>query len=142
MAMNKTLMHTIGVIHRGLYRLTNGSVGAKLGGRPMVLLTTKGRKSGKQRTIPLQYMMDGDNIIVVASNGGNINHPAWWHNIRANAEVTVQIGKKRMRAQAETANEDERARLWPILVEYYSGYQGYEDETERTVQVVILRPEA
>ncbi len=142
MAMNKTLMHTIGVIHRGLYRLTNGTVGAKLGGRPMVLLTTKGRKSGKQRTIPLQYMMDGDNIIVVASNGGNVNHPAWWHNIRANAEVTVQIGKKKMRAQAETANEDERARLWPILVEYYSGYQGYEDETERTVQVVILRPEA
>ncbi len=142
MAMNKTLMHTIGVIHRGLYRLTNGTVGAKLGGRPMVLLTTKGRKSGKQRTIPLQYMMDGDNIIVVASNGGNVNHPAWWHNIRASGDVTVQIGKKKMRAQAETANEDERARLWPILVEYYSGYQDYEDETERTVQVVILRPEA
>lgn len=142
MSMNQTLMHTIGVIHRGLYRLTNGSVGANLGGRPMVLLTTKGRKSGKQRTIPLQYMMDGDNIIVVASNGGNVNHPAWWHNIRASGDVTVQIGKKKMRAQAETANEDERARLWPILVEYYSGYQGYEDETERTVQVVILRTEA
>ncbi len=142
MSMNKTLMHTIGVIHRGLYRLTNGSIGAKLGGRPMVLLTTTGRKSGKQRTIPLQYMMDGENIIVVASNGGNVNQPAWWHNIKANADVTVQVGKKTMRARAETANDEERARLWPILVEYYPGYQGYEDETERTVPVVILRPEA
>ena len=109
--------------------------------QPIEVRPAKGRKSGKQRTIPLQYMMDGDNIIVVASNGGNVNHPAWWHNIRAGGDVTVQIGKKKMRAQAETANEDERARLWPILVEYYSGYQGYEDETERTVQVVILRPE-
>ncbi len=142
MAMNKTLMHTIGVVHRGLYRLTNGAVGAKLGGRPMVLLTTTGRKSGKQRTIPLQYMKDGENIIVVASNGGNVNQPAWWHNIKANADVTVQVAKKTMRARAETANDEERARLWPILVEYYPGYQGYEDETERTVPVVILRPEA
>lgn len=142
MPMNKTLMHTIGVIHRGLYRLTNGSIGGKLGGRPMVLLTTTGRKSGKQRTIPLQYMMDDDNIIVVASNGGNVNQPAWWHNIRASSDVTVQVGKKTMRTRAETANEEERARLWPILVDYYAGYQGYEDETERTVPVVILRPEA
>lgn len=142
MAMNKALMHAIGVIHRGLYRLTNGSIGAKLGGRPMVLLTTTGRKSGKQRTIPLQYMKDGDDIIVVASNGGNANHPAWWHNINANADVTAQIGKKKMRARAVTANAGERARLWPILVDYYPGYQGYEDETERTVPVVILRPEA
>ncbi len=142
MAMNKTLMHTVGVIHRGLYRLTNGSIGAKLGGRPMVLLTTTGRKSGKQRTIPLQYMKDGDDIIVVASNGGNVNHPAWWHNIKANADVTAQIGKKKMRARANTANEEERARLWPILVDYYPGYQGYEDETQRTVPVVILRPQA
>ena len=142
MAMNKTLMHTVGVIHRGLYRLTKGSIGAKLGGRPMVLLTTTGRKSGKQRTIPLQYMEDGDNIIVVASNGGNVNHPAWWHNVNANADVTIQVGKKTTRARAETANEEERARLWPVLVDYYPGYQGYEDETERTVPVVILRPEA
>ena len=142
MAMNPMLMHTIATIHRALYKLTGGSLGANLGGRPMLLLTTTGRKSGKQRTIPLQYMMDDDNIIVVASNGGNVNQPAWWHNIRASSDVTVQVGKKTMRARAETANAEERARLWPILVDYYSGYQGYEDETERTVPVVILRPEA
>ncbi len=142
MAMNIALMKTIGVIHRGLYRLTNGSIGAKLGGRPMALLTTTGRKSGKQRTTPLQYMMDGDNIIVVASNGGNVNQPAWWHNINASADVTVQLGRKTMRARAETANEEQRARLWPLLVDTYAGYQDYEDETERTVPVVILRPEA
>ena len=141
MAMNQMLMKTIGKVHSALYRLTSGSLGAKLGGRPMLLLTTTGRKSGKSRTTPLQYMTDGENMVVVASNGGNQRHPAWWFNIDANPEATAQAGKVTQRVRAETANEEERARLWPILVEGYPGYQGYEDETERTVPVVILRPQ-
>ena len=141
MAMNTVLMKTIGKVHSALYRLTSGALGAKLGGRPMLLLTTTGRKSGKPRTTPLQYMHDGENMVVVASNGGNQHHPAWWWNIEANPEATAQAGKATQRVRAETANEQERARLWPILVEAYPGYQGYEDETERTVPVVILRPQ-
>lgn len=139
MPLNKTLMHTIGTVHRGLFRLTNGAIGANLGGRPMLLLTTTGRKSGRQRTIPLQYMKDGDNAVVVASNGGNTEHPAWWRNVRANPEVTVATRGKSERMRAETAGPEERARLWPLLVDFYPGYQEYDDETEREIPVVVLR---
>ena len=142
MAMNQTLMHTIAIIHRGLYRLTGGSLGANLGGRPMLLLTTTGRKSGKQRPTPLQYLQDGENMVVVASNGGNKNHPAWWRNLQANPEATAQAGKKVTKVRAETANDEERARLWPLLLKAYRGYQDYEDETERTIPVVVLKPQA
>ncbi len=141
MAMNPMLMHTIAIIHRGLYKLTGGTLGAKLGGRPMLLLTTTGRKSGKQRATPLQYLRDGENMVVVASNGGNKNHPAWLYNIQANPEATAQTGKKVAKVRAETADEEERARLWPLLLEAYHGYQDYEDETERTIQVVVLTPQ-
>ncbi len=142
MAMNQVLMKTVGTIHRGLYRLTGGSLGGKLGGRPMLLLTTTGRKSGKRRTTPLQYLSDGEDLVVVASNGGNVRHPAWWLNIDANPQADVQVGDDKRRVRAETANEQERSRLWPLLVEEYGGFQDYEDETERTIPVVILRPEA
>ena len=140
MAMNPMLMHTIATIHRGLYKLTGGTLGANLGGRPMLLLTTTGRKSGKKRATPLQYLRDGENMVVVASNGGNKNHPAWLYNVRANPEATAQTGKKGTKVRADVANEEERARLWPLLLEAYQGYQDYEDETERTIQVVVLTP--
>ena len=77
MSINPMLMRTIATIHRALYGLTGGALGARLAGRPMLLLTTTGRKSGKPRTTPLQYMKDGENLVVVASNGGNVRHPDW-----------------------------------------------------------------
>ena len=141
MAMNPTLMKTIGKIHRGLYRLTGGRIGGRLAGNPMLLLTTTGRKSGKSRTTPLLYLQDGENMVVIASNGGNARHPAWWFNIDANPSATVQVGRETKRVRAETVNEEEKSRLWPLLLEAYAGYQDYEDETERTIPVVVLRPE-
>ena len=108
----------------------------------MLLLTHTGRKSGKFHTTPLQYMRDGDDLIVVASNGGNTNHPAWWYNVKAKPQVTAQTGKRVQTVTAATASEEEKARLWPLLVKAYAGYQEYEDETERTIPVVILKPEA
>ena len=141
MAMNPILMKTIGKIHRGLYRLSGGKIGGRLGGNAMLLLTTTGRKTGKSRTTPLLYLQDAENMVVVASNGGNARHPAWWFNIDAHASATVQVGKETKRVRAETANDEERGRLWPLLLEAYAGYQDYEDETERTIPLVILRPE-
>jgi len=141
MAMNKLLLSAITTVHRGLFKLTRGAVGANLGGRPMLLLTTTGRKSKQPRTRPLQYLRDGDSYVVVASNGGNANYPAWWHNLRADPNATIQTRKGEQRVVAETANEDERARLWPLLVAYYAGYQDYDDETERSIPVVVLRPQ-
>lgn len=139
MAMNKTLMKTIGTIHRGLYKLTGGTLGGKLAGRPMLLLTTTGRKSGKPRTTPLQYLEDGEHMVVVASNGGHDRHPAWWLNVEARSDVEVQAGKVTKRMKAETANEEERSRLWSLLVADYPNYQKYQDGTKRKIPVVILR---
>jgi deazaflavin-dependent oxidoreductase (nitroreductase family) len=141
MPMNPVLMKAIGRIHRALYRLTAGAIGGSLAGRPMLLLTTTGRKTGKSRTTPLQYSEDGENMVVVASNGGNPRHPAWWFNLEGNPEAEVQVRKIKKRVKAETANEEERSRLWPLLVETYPGYEEYQKSTERTIPVVILRPE-
>ncbi len=141
MAMNPVLMKTIGRIHRALYRLTAGALGSKLAGKPMLLLTTIGRKTGKSRTTPLQYLEDGENLVIVASNGGNPRHPAWWFNLERNPEAEAQVGKVTRRVRAETASEEERSRLWPLLVETYPGYEEYQKGTERTIPVVILRPE-
>ena len=141
MAVNSFLMKTIAKVHRALYGITGGALGGRLGGNPMLLLTTTGAKTGKSRTTPLLYLEDGENMVVVASNGGNTRHPAWWFNIEANASATVQVGKETKRVRAETVNEEEKSRLWPLLLEAYAGYQDYEDETERTIPVVVLRPE-
>ncbi len=141
MAVNPFLMKTIGKIHHGLYRLTGGALGGRLAGNPMLLLTTTGRKSGKSRTTPLLYIRDGENMVVIASSGGGPRHPAWWFNIDTNPSATVQVGKETKRVRAETVNEEEKRRLWPLILEAYAGYQGYEDETERTIPVVILRPD-
>ena len=139
--MNPVLMKAIGRIHRALYRLTAGALGGRLAGRPMLLLTTTGRKTGKSRTTPLQYLEDGENMVIVASNGGNPRHPAWWFNLERNPEAEVQVGKVTRRVRAETASEGERSRLWPLLVETTPAYEGYQNGTERTIPVVILRPE-
>ena len=141
MAMNSTLLKVISRTHLLLYRLTAGRIGSSLAGRPMLLLTTTGRKTGKAHTTPLQYMEDGENLILVASNGGNRQHPAWWFNLRNTPEAEVQVRNSKKRVKAETANTAERSRLWPLLVETYAGYDEYQKNTERTIQVVILQPD-
>ncbi len=106
----------------------------------MLLLTTTGRKSGRPRTTPLQYLADGENMVLVASNGGNSWHPAWWLNLERNPEVEVQVRNERRRVKAEKAEGEERERLWRLVVEMYSGYEGYQRTANREIPVVVLRP--
>jgi deazaflavin-dependent oxidoreductase (nitroreductase family) len=127
--------------HLFWYRLTGGFVGHRLGSLTFLLLTTTGRKSGRPRTAPLLYMADGENFVVVGSNGGNANHPAWVHNLRAHPEADVQAGSRHLRVTAREAQGEERARLWPKLVETYRDYASYQKETEREIPVVVLTPE-
>jgi len=87
---------------------------------------TTGRKSGQSRTTPVTYLQDGENAVIVASNGGAAKHPSWFLNLRAHPEAEVQIGRDRKRVRAEVASDEERARLWPLVVQMYSGY----DESE------------
>ena len=123
------------------YRLTRGLVGHRIPGVPQVLLLDHvGAKSGKRRTTPLSYLDDGDDIVLVASKGGYPKHPAWFHNLRANPSTTVQVGSRRIPVTARVATAEERKRLWPKVVDLYSGYQGYQDRTEREIPLVVLSP--
>jgi deazaflavin-dependent oxidoreductase (nitroreductase family) len=108
------------------------------GGAPVLLLTTTGRKSGKQRTTPLLYLDDAGRYVVIASVGGAPKHPAWYLNLLTNPAATVEVGKRKLAVTAATASPEERARLWPLAVQMYAGYAGYQAKTTREIPVVIL----
>lgn len=127
-------------LHSFVYRATGGRVGGRIVGGPVLLLTTTGRKSGKKRTVPLLYLEDGENLVLVASNGGAPVHPTWWLNLRANPEATVEVGREKLRVRAEEASPREKERLWPKLVEMYGGYETYRRRTCREIPVVLLKP--
>ena len=125
--------------HTAIYRATHGVVGHKIpGGPPMLLLDHVGAKSGKKRTSPLVYVKDGDDVVLVASKGGNPKNPAWFHNLKAHPDTTVQIGSEKRPVRARVATDEERKRLWPKAVATYGGYEGYQKRTERKIPLVVL----
>jgi deazaflavin-dependent oxidoreductase (nitroreductase family) len=127
--------------HTTVYKLSGGLVGHRFPGTPpMLLLDHVGAKSGVKRTTPLVYVDDGRDVILVASKGGHPKNPAWYHNLRANPETKVQIGREHRLVRARVANARERKRLWPKAVQSYSGYTGYQERTDREIPLVILEP--
>ena len=127
--------------HTLVYRATHGVVGHHFpGAPPTLLLDHVGAKSGKRRTSPLTYLRDGTDLVLVASKGGYPKNPAWYHNLRANPDTTVQVGSQRRAVHARVATPEERARLWPKVVELYGGYREYQERTEREIPLVILEP--
>ena len=126
-------------IHREVYRATGGRVGARLAGMNMLLLTTTGRKSGKPRTLPLACFEDGDDLVVVASNGGQGRDPAWWLNLKVDPRAGVILGRDERRVRATLAVGSERERLWPWLKARNPAYVKYEKKTDREIPVVVLR---
>lgn len=127
--------------HVRVYRFTNGRIGHRFpGGAPILLLDQIGAKTGIKRTTPLVYVEDGPNVVIVASKGGHPRNPAWYHNLRANADTTVQIGAERRAVHARVATTEERERLWPKAVATYGGYRGYQQRTDREIPLVILEP--
>ncbi len=128
--------------HTFVYRASGGLVGERIpgvGGR-MLLLDHVGAKSGAVRTSPLIYISDGDDYVIVASKGGYPKHPAWFHNLVANPETTIQVGRRRLAVRARVADQAERERLWPRAVATYSGYADYQRRTGREIPLVILEP--
>ena len=125
-------------IHSAVYRWSGGRLGARLAGIPMLLLTTLGRTSGLRRTLPLAYLADGDDFVVVASNGGQEVDPAWWRNLQQTPEAQVQVGKESFRVRARLAGPAERARLWPLLTKANPAWATYEKNTKRPIPVVVL----
>lgn len=132
--------------HVDRYRASNGADGHiwtgfdGTGHFPCLLLTTTGRKSGEARTTPLIYGMDGDSYMVIASQGGRPDHPAWYRNILANPDVELQVEAEAFAATARTADAAERARLWPVMAGIYPPYDEYQEKAaaSREIPLVIL----
>jgi deazaflavin-dependent oxidoreductase (nitroreductase family) len=129
-----------GALHRFLYRASGGRVGGELWGLRVVLLTTTGRRSGKQRTVPLCAVRDGEDVVVVASYGGLDRPPAWSLNLQAHPGAQFEDGRSRRCVVARAASPEERARLWARVTAQAPGYLDYERRTSREIPVVILQP--
>ncbi|HEY5172445.1 MAG TPA: nitroreductase family deazaflavin-dependent oxidoreductase [Acidimicrobiia bacterium] len=139
-------------LHQAIYRGSRGWLGRWLIGRSTLLLTTLGRRTGRQRTNALIYYKDGTSWVVVASNGGSDHSPGWLANLRSEPQVVVQVGRKKWSATARVASPDERARLWPLVNRHNRGfapllhpgargrYDAYQRGTSREIPIVILDP--
>jgi deazaflavin-dependent oxidoreductase (nitroreductase family) len=123
-----------------VYRWTGGRLFGTLDGAPLLLLHHVGAKSGVARVMPLVYMPRGDDVVIVASMGGAPKSPAWFHNLKATPDTVVEIGRERRPVRARVAGPDERAELWPLLVEQYAPFAIYEQRTEREIPVLVLEP--
>ena len=128
-------------VHVAVYRRTRGMIGHRIPGMPpYLLLEHVGAKSGRERVSPLGYMRHGDTVILVASNGGGPHNPAWLHNLRAHPDVMVQIGPRRSAVRARIADPEERARLWPKVLEFDDIFTTYQERTKREIPLVVLEP--
>ena len=128
-------------IHRWLYQHTGGVLGHRLGPQRTLLLTTTGRRSGRPRTLPLQYFRGpSGQLFAVGSNWGNDRPPAWYLNLLAEPRVQVQLGRQRFAALATSASREERARLWPWLVARAPVFARYQQLAAREIPLVLLRP--
>jgi deazaflavin-dependent oxidoreductase (nitroreductase family) len=120
------------------YVASGGAKGHRWKGAPTLLLTTVGRVSGLRRRTALIYGQDGDNYVVVASSGGQAQHPKWYTNLEAEPHVEVQVGPEVFPAVARTAHAEERERLWPLMADIWPAYRDYQNKTTREIPVVVL----
>jgi deazaflavin-dependent oxidoreductase (nitroreductase family) len=133
-------LKAMNAIHRGLLTISGGRLGWHAGGMPVLELTTTGRKSGQPRTVMLTSpVQEGGAIVIVASRGGDDQHPAWFLNLRDHPDVEVAFaGKPKESMRARVATPDERAALWPRVTSGYKGYANYQTKTDREIPLVML----
>jgi len=125
-------------IYASLYRLTNGSIGGSIVGLPVLLLTTTGRKSGQPRTKPLCYFEEGQDLVLIASNGGADKHPAWYLNLKNDPKVRLRLKGPEFPAVAEVSDPQTRERLWRKLISLSPYYIRYGNRTRRQIPMVLL----
>jgi deazaflavin-dependent oxidoreductase (nitroreductase family) len=129
--------------HQLTFDLSKGKVAGKVGGMPVLKLTTVGKKSGQRRSTMLTSpLIEGDNVVLVASYGGDDRNPAWFGNLAANPDVEIVINGTTRKMQARVAEGDERTRLWEALTAAHDNYAGYQRKTSRQIPVVVLEPAA
>ena len=127
-------------IHRVILKVSGGRMGWKASNMPVLELTTVGRKSGQPRVVLLTSpYQDGDTFVIVASRGGDDQHPAWFLNLRDNPQVEVSLqGKPKQKMTATIASPEDRQRLWPKVIADHKNYAGYQTKTTREIPLVLL----
>ena len=125
-----------------VYRLTGGRWMGSFQGRPIMLVTMRGAKTGKQHTIPLMHVPYKEGVIVVGSQGGAPKSPVWVKNLQVNPDVVVQVGGRKLELRARQVGEAEKAQLWPICVQHYREYADYQARTDRSIPVFVCEPRA
>lgn len=127
-----------GAEHVRVYRETAGAHGYDWRGTTILLLTTRGRVSGEERTTPLIHRVDGDRWVVVASKGGAPENPGWYENLKADPDASIQVRGDVLPVSASTAQGPERERLWSLMTEVWPAYDDYQSRTDREIPVVVL----
>ncbi|HUK27150.1 MAG TPA: nitroreductase family deazaflavin-dependent oxidoreductase [Candidatus Acidoferrales bacterium] len=122
------------------FRANSGKVGGIFQGATLLLLHTKGAKSGKERVNPVAYVQDGERLVVIASKAGAPTNPDWYHNIVANPKLSVEVGTKTVQVHATVTNEPERTRLYNKMIEMMPGFDEYRRKTTRKIPVIALMP--
>ncbi len=120
------------------FRANGGKLGGRYAGAPLLLLTTTGAKSGQRRTTPLGFLRDGNRLVVAASVLGAPKNPAWYHNLVAHPEVTVELGSETFDTTASVAQGEERERLWSEFLKGYPDLAEHQARTSRQIPLVIL----
>ena len=142
-ALTDQILGTVLRVHDAVYKGTNGWIGHRTLGVPSLLLHTVGAKTGAKRTTSLSYARDGNGYLVVASKGGDPKAPGWYHNLKANPNVEINVGPKRfgVTARAVLPTDPDYDRLWQIVNKNNSNrYEGYQKKTTRPIPVVVLTP--
>ena len=132
----------IGQLHAWAWKLTRGKVGNAFGSAPFMMLTTRGRITGRARTTPVLYLQDGADLIVAASFGGNDIHPAWFLNLERCPKAEVIINGQRRRFLAYRVSPEEKRLIWPRLIEMYPNFAIYQQRTRREIPLLRLSDRA
>ena len=124
--------------HAAIYSASNGKLATTMRGSPILVLTTRGAKTGAVRKVPIVPLVEGETMYVIASLGGAPSHPAWFHNLKANPDVEVQWFADKFRARARILPEPERSDVWKRVVAKMPGFADYQTKTTRVIPVVQL----
>jgi F420H(2)-dependent quinone reductase len=123
-----------------IYRRSGGKRMGRIRGMPVLLLTTVGRKTGKQRVTPVMYMRDENSYVIVAANAGARRNPSWFANLQANPQTTIEVDDITTTVMAHKASKEEKGQLWPRFVEQAPFLEGYRKKTTRDIPIIILQP--
>ncbi len=129
-------------VNRAVYRLSGGRLGSRMAGRDVLLLETRGRKTGKEYLTPINYYQDGNGYVVVASNWGKPSHPNWYYNLKHQSAAAIHLRGKRIPVSARDASGEEYERLWRLVTQRNHFYAEYQKQTDRQIPLVILTPQS